>query len=410
MFEFVFSFFSTPQFKNGIEILFYLFPIWFPALTITLFIQTWLRYARAKYISEQETILLELKLPKETTKSPAAMEIIIAALAQPGVGSYLDVFLKGRVRPWFSLEIISLGGQVKFFIWTQKKFKDSIETQIYGQFPTVEIYEAPDYTRQVSSDPEKTSLWGMQLSLTKPDIFPLKTYVDYGLDQDPKEEYKIDPITPVIEFLGSLKPDNQIWIQILIQAHRKENLKDARLREKADWKGSAKGEIEKIMKEAPTYEEEVGKKKSFLTDQQKDTINSIQRNLAKIPFDTTIRAIYLAPKENFDSVNIAGLTGVFKQYGSGNLNGFKPGFATGFDYPWQDFRGRRTAELKRKIFDAYRRRSYFHPPYKNFKAKSFVLTTEELATIFHFPGGVASTPTFSRIVSKKAEPPSNLPI
>jgi hypothetical protein len=38
------------------------------------------------------------------------------------------------------------------------------------------------------------------------------------------------------------------------------------------------------------------------------------------------------------------------------------------------------------------------------------MTTEELATIYHFPGDVSKTPTLSRITAKKAEPPANLPI
>jgi hypothetical protein len=59
------------------------------------------------------------------------------------------------------------------------------------------------------------------------------------------------------------------------------------------------------------------------------------------------------------------------------------------------------------MLDAYKRRAYF---YKPFKKSHFVMNTEELATIYHFPGGVAATPTFSRIGSKKAEAPSNLPI
>ena len=39
-----------------------------------------------------------------------------------------------------------------------------------------------------------------------------------------------------------------------------------------------------------------------------------------------------------------------------------------------------------------------------------VLSTEELATIFHFPGSVATTSGLGRIEAQKAEPPANLPI
>jgi hypothetical protein len=39
-----------------------------------------------------------------------------------------------------------------------------------------------------------------------------------------------------------------------------------------------------------------------------------------------------------------------------------------------------------------------------------VLNTEELATIYHFPGMVAAAPTIERIEAKKVEPPPNLPM
>ena len=403
--------FQSEVFKGALRVAWLLWPLWLPIFSITLFMQSWVSYVRRKYVTEQGSTLLELRLPKEITKSPAAMEIVIDALSQPSVGSYIDVFLKGRVRPWFSLELVSLGGQVKFFIWTQKKFKNLIESQIYSQFPTVEVYEVPDYSLEIPFDPAKFTMWGMQLSLAKPDVFPIKTYIDYGMHMDPKEEFKIDPMTPMLEFLGSVKPDDQVWIQILVQAHRKEGFKDARLQEVPDWKGKAKTEIDKIIQDAPVKPEE-GKSVQLnaLTDAQKDTINAIQRNLNKTPFDTMIRALYVAPADRFNPLNIGGLTGVFKQFGSGNLNGFKPGPIPNFDYPWQDFKNKRKIEAQKKLLEAYKMRSFFQQPYKNFKGKPFVLTTEELSTIFHFPGGVATTPTFDRIMSKKSEPPSNLPI
>jgi hypothetical protein len=55
-------------------------------------------------------------------------------------------------------------------------------------------------------------------------------------------------------------------------------------------------------------------------------------------------------------------------------------------------------------------RSYFFPPYRNYGCDPFILSTEELATIFHFPGNVSATPSLPKIASKKSEPPINLPI
>jgi len=77
------------------------------------------------------------------------------------------------------------------------------------------------------------------------------------------------------------------------------------------------------------------------------------------------------------------------------------------DYKWQDWSGKKI--LKRKIghFRAYCERGYFHYP---FMSTFTVLNTEELATIFHFPGSAVRTPTLKRIPSKRADAPSNLPI
>jgi hypothetical protein len=104
-------------------------------------------------------------------------------------------------------------------------------------------------------------------------------------------------------------------------------------------------------------------------------------------------------------INIVSMIGIMKQYNALNLNGFKPTKATSVDYP--PFKKYRMAKMRAVMIDAYRKRSYFYMPYEG---SPFVLNTEELATIFHFPGRVAETPTFSRIEAKKGEPPSGLPV
>jgi hypothetical protein len=44
--------------------------------------------------------------------------------------------------------------------------------------------------------------------------------VDFALDQNPKEEHKVDPLTPMLEFLGSIVPGEQVWYQIVIHTHK----------------------------------------------------------------------------------------------------------------------------------------------------------------------------------------------
>lgn len=383
--------------------LYILFFIFLPVLFGYFLWSIWVKFVRTKFLAGQKYILLELRVPKEVTKNPAAMELFITALYQGGgEGNWYDKYVKGGMRPWFSLELVSIEGQVKFFIWTRENFRRLIESQLYSQYPDIEIIQNEDYAKNFALD-DSTDLWGCHFEKTEPSFYPIKTYVDYGLDKDPKEEYKVDPITPVIEYLGSLGKGEQAWIQIMIRVHKKEYKKPGTWFEKTDWKHFAKEEIKEKMKRNKGD----GENPERMTKGERSAVESIERSISKLAFDVGIRAIYIAKKENFNRANIAGLTGSFRQYGSNNLNSFAPKGTTSFDYPWQDIWNTKLAEKKRKILSSYIGRTFFPPMYGG---DYFVLNSEELATIYHFPGGVAKTPTFTRITSRKADAPSNLPV
>ncbi|MEX0931600.1 MAG: hypothetical protein WDZ88_02505 [Candidatus Paceibacterota bacterium] len=402
----------------------YVLPFFFAFLLVEL----WIKYVRARYVAGVKTVLLEIRLPREISKSPRAMELVFISLYQGGSTSHLETWLEGKVRPWFSLELVSVDGQVHFYIWTHEKYRKLIESQIYAQYPNVEIVEAEDYTLNVYRNPKEfrdrqeanlingddspPPIWATYFRLGKPDSYPIKTYVDYGLDKDPKEEFKIDPMSSVIEFLGSLKKGEQVWIQILIQAHRKEGRTDAHWKKEIpDWKKAAREEIDNIRKKATQKStSQFGEfEMERLTPGQTDTIKAIERSIDKYPFEVMIRGMYI-PVSEFDPISITGLIGSFRQYSSPDLNELKLGWFTDFDYPWQDFRRMRRSKGEWAMFDAYKRRSFFQAPYKNFNAKRYILNTEELATIFHLPGDVVQTPGVNRIPSKKSGPPTNLPI
>jgi hypothetical protein len=161
----------------------------------------------------------------------------------------------------------------------------------------------------------------------------------------------------------------------------------------------------------PSGEKDVSTLK--LTYGEQEAMKAIDRSLQKHAFEVGFRAMYIARPDAFRPANIAGLIGSVRQYGSANLNGFKPGFKTNFDYKYQDISGNRLKGLKNKFFDNYINRSYFYDvklDRAEKEKKPFVLTAEELATMFRFPGRVSETVTLERIEATKAEPPTNLPI
>lgn len=394
-------------------------PIWLPILLLVIFWRLWCRYVRAGYLYSRKNILLEIKVPKEVSKSPLAMEIIINTLFQWGDGAgWYELYWRGKRRPWFSLEIISIEGNVRFFIWGRSKYKKLIEAQVYAQFPEAEVTQVEDYTKLINYNHKKFEIWGIDYQLIKPDPYPIKTYVDYGMLDDPKEEFRIDPLSQVVEFLGSIGKGEQVWLQIMIRSHFKDRRKkwknkwkDIKTKFKFfeledGWKEDAKAEIEKIRERATPK----GKDFPNPTKGDIEIIAALEKSVSKLGFETGIRSVYLAEKDKYNDNHEDSLAGLFKPFGAEHLNGLKPfdgNWSFGFGGFWGEFRGEGKIKNGYQLYEAYRRRSYFHPP---FKTKYFILNTEELATLFHFPGSNTKTPTFQRITSKKVEAPANLPI
>ena len=411
-----FGFISPEVWDNFVLAFRYIYifmPIWLPAIFLVLLFNAWIRYKRAKFWQKEGSVLLEIKLPREIMKSPLAMEIVLGAFHQTGSeGTWINRIWKGQTRSSFSLEMVSLGGNVRFFIWTKPKHRNAIESQIYSQYPGIEIYEVEDYTKPFYYDPNKNEIYACEFVLTKPDPYPIKTYVDYGLDRDPKEEFKIDPMTAVVEFLGSITAGHNIWIQILIRAHKKRRLADVFGEREDSWKDEMEKEKDKIIEKLKVKKEEGGFPR-IPSKGEADVIAALERSVSKFPFDCGIRAVYIADKDKYNPTNIGGILGSVKQYSSLNLNGFKPnGWLFDIDYPWQEWWGKKE-KIKPKVLEEYKFRRFFYSPWKGKKfhgSKPFVLNAEELATIYHFPGAVASTPTFERVPSKKFEAPPNLPI
>ncbi len=369
-------------------------------------------YKRNKFLHDKhsEAKLLELRLPQDMLKSPLAMELFLASIYQTsGETTWIDTLIRGKTRPIFSLEICSFEGDVKFFIWTWEFWRPVVVSHLYAQFPEIEITEVDDYSAHVEFDPKKNEVFATEYQLNKPHFYPIKTYVDFGLDKDPKEEFKIDPMVSFIEYISHIGKGEQIWFQFVLRSHKGTRGDPNNFRGTDDWSGAARAEIKKLKSKDIQEAGEIKISGASLSKGEKEIIDSIERNISKLAFDCVIRAVYVAEKDKFRPINIVGLIGIFRQYNTPHLNnlGVVGSHITAFDYPWQDFRDYRVNGRKRHLLHSYNSRNAFHVPNRG---HYFAINTEGLATLYHFPGQVAKTSSLNRIDAKKAEPPANLPI
>ncbi len=413
-------FFIVPSFSNkALPFVLFFAPVWMPILFVGAAWREWIIFRHSDFIASQKYVLLEIKPPRTHSKTPIAMEAVLSGLhLAPGESTWYSRSILGKMRPWWSLEIASIEGQVHFFIWTREAFKRNIETNFYSQYPGVQIVEVPDYTRLISGTPDKWGVWGCDFDHTKPDPYPIKTYIDYGLDKPSKEYEQTDPLANLIEFMSSFGPGEQIWMQLVIRVHKgdkyKKKNKDGSV---YTWKDAAKEAVQEIristvgkVKYKDVFTGEMRETEGFPnpTKGESDTMAAIERNVGKLAFDVGARVIYLARPDKFAGEAVPGILGLFKQFSSESFNGFKPTrwLAEFSEYPWEPFLKQRQDIARRKVVDAFRRRQYFYEPYS---LDYMVMSTEELATLYHVPSASIETPTLSRVTSATSTAPANIP-
>ncbi len=405
----------------ALSIALFLAPMWLPFLLISGAFALWLVLKRSEFIASQKYILLEIKPPRNLVKTPLAMETFLSTLhLTGGESTWYARLIKGSTRAFFSLEIASFEGQVHFFIWSRANFRRLVEGQMYAQYPGVQITEAPDYTRLISGRPDEWSVWGCDFKHTAKDPLPIKTYIEYGLDKVQKEPEQVDPIANLIEFMGSLGKGENLWLQFVIRAHKGE--KYHRFNEKGDswtWKDEAKELVDKIRKDTrSTYVDPMtGEEMPGFpnpTKGESEKMAAIERNVSKQGFDVGGRCIYLAHPEKFNAVIITHMISLFKPFSTEGWNGIR---ATAWmmrfdDYPWELGVEKLKNRYRQKLIEAFRRRQFFYDPFTfGISAdETMVMSTEELATIFHIPSLSVETPGLGRIRSAHGEAPPNLPI
>jgi hypothetical protein len=377
----------------------------------------WLQLRRLQFKEKIEWTLLEIKIPKEVEKSPKAMEQVISGFH--GIfkkGNKWRRYFHGGLTPWLSLEIVGIAGQPHFFIRAPLNVLNLVESQIYAQYPKAEIYEVEDYSKVLGNNfkAEGWKAFGVELTLAEKDVYPIRTYRDFGLEEESEEERKIDPLSGLTETAGDLEGTEQLWIQYLIspvfglEKDAKEEIEKIAGRQKppppsifsqilaelgeliiAPFSGAASP--------AEAKKQESGGKS--LHEAEKKTIELISEYGSKPAFKVTVRWIYLAKEQDFKGGRISSVFGAFAQFARHGINSLKPDFTTG-DPGYLLAQWRQERWMKKLLFH-YKQRALREDAYR--------MSSEVLATLFHFPGQEVSVPTLERVPARKVQPPANLP-
>lgn len=409
---------------------------WVPFGLAKLTFFLWHHYVSEQFIGGIEWAVLEVQIPREMKKTPLAMELFLTnALYHMSMKGGWESYWQGAVHFWYSLELVSIDGNVHFFIRVPSRIKKLVETQLYSQFPQVRIIEVEDYTLAI---PEYKNdgdwyMWGCDFELEKHDAFSIKTYKEFGLDKPGlKEEEKVDPMTPVIEFLAALDRGEQVWLQIIIRQTEKMYHTHGTLFGHHDFYTESELTVDKVLEpykksSVNAQTGKVGTEIRVPPTIESEVEAAIDKS-SKLCFDTGIRLVVLGDKSkvSLDAFNTTRRASrlLFRQYAEKSSNELVRKHSTQYDSTWVDPAGVFIQKLKHQHLTYYKLRTLFYPPIlKSFKRNwlvsyflpsnvpnFFVLSTEEIATIYHFPGLVSEAPTFRRLESKTSKPPANLPM
>ena len=342
---------------------------------------------------------------------------------------------------WFSLEAVSFGGEIHFYLYVPIIRRNHIEAAFYANYPDLEITEVPhenDYIHRLpptATDLYKAGyrLFGAELRFGKsgtkrPAVYPIRTYLDF---EGSVEEKEVDPLGQTIETLSRIKPQEHLWLQLLVRPKVDDFI--------SGFHTEGLHEITEIKEKSRTLRDPSGR---VVTDEsgypllaipspgEVEAMKAIERKIAKPAFDCVYRYMYMAPKEIF-SGSFGRRTGytIGGQYASESLNKFSPNvFAwtlAKIFYPPYIFPSSRAAARRTWLWERYRARDMypdskteallkmklFHWGFKPWQASNLVLNTEELATMYHMPTILTLTgPLIKRVEARRGGPPAGLPI
>lgn len=299
---------------------------------------------------------LEVRMPENNEiKIDAADQMFNALYALKR--KPFEAFFKGEVT--LVLEIIGTKEGISFYISCPKNLVELVEKTIYGYYQQADI--TPTVMPNLISDKKMQLVIG-SLVEDQAGFRPIKTY----------KELHTDSLSNITSVLSNISTDEKACVQILIQPAGDK------------WKIAGRKFV------AETQKKENDPEKKILVKTNPQIISKIEEMSNQYAFNTVIRYAITAPDKTRANMHAQNLVGSFAQF-SNEVNKFTKKVPLIFPH---------------SLISAFQMRAF---PAGLFGRHISTLSTEELASIFHFPSKEVTTPLINWIKAKTAPVDPKIP-
>lgn len=295
-------------------------------------------------------VLLQIAVPRDNETKIDAAEQMFASLYSIKKSGFLSKF---KAPNHLSFEIVASKENIRFYVAVHEDLRDLVEKQIHGAYPDAEVKQVEEY----NLFSEKGKVASASLVLKNASFYPLKIYRDLPTD----------PLSMITSSLAKMGENEGAAIQFIISPAG------------SKWESSGQSYISKIKSKEADPEEA-----QYKVD-PKD-LERIDNKCSKAAFNTSIRIVVSSETKHQADRHLKNLTSSFTQFNS-SLNGFK----------------------KKKIWFKKLFMIDFIYRYQSLFGGQSVLSTEELAGMYHLPNKSVETPHIHWLAAKSAPAPAEVP-
>jgi hypothetical protein len=309
----------------------------------------WTRFRNREEVA-LNFVLMEIAVPRDNEVKIDAVEQVFASLASIKRGGFWQRF---KAQQHISFEIIGKKEDIRFYVSCHRDNAEFVEKQLAGAYPGIQVKEVDEYN--VFAKDGKVAF--TELVLKSESFKPIKVF----------KELSTDPMAAITASLAKFGQGEAAVVQMILTPAE------------SIWAKNGEAFVAKTKK----AEADPEKAKFKMSPQD---LEAIDNKTNKPGFLVVIRLVATAPTEGQAKMLLSNLKGAYAQFNcsmngfSGKKIRFKNGFMVDFVYRYQSLFGNNS-----------------------------VLSSEELATLWHMPNKTIETPHIFWLNAKSAPATGGFP-